>query len=44
MEIKVKDFYESPVMEVYEVKVEGVICQSNTGGSSIPGYGENYPI
>ena len=43
METKVKECYESPVMEVFEVKVEGVICQSKTG-TEIPGYGENYPI
>jgi len=43
MEAKVKEFYETPVMEVYEVRAEGVICQSQAG-SQIPGYGENYPI
>ena len=37
---KEKDFYTSPEVDVIELRVEGVICQS-TGGMDIPNWGND---
>lgn len=40
-----KELYEAPVMEVIDVKTEGVICGSGVPTSyEYPGYGSEYPI
>lgn len=40
-----KELYEAPVMEVIEVKTEGVICGSGAQQNyEFPGYGPQYPI
>lgn len=41
-----KELYEAPVMEVIDVKTEGVICTSGPASTNyeFPGYGPQYPI
>ncbi|MBO4692608.1 MAG: hypothetical protein J5604_07550 [Bacteroidales bacterium] len=43
MEIKKnnKELYEAPSIQMFEVKIEGVICES--GGAGAQNYNWNYP-
>lgn len=40
-----KEFYTSPEVKVFNVRIEGVICQS-TGNNSIPDWGDgtDFPL
>ena len=44
MEIKKKELYLSPEVDIFEVKTEGVICGSESGSESLQDYYWNNPV
>ena len=44
MELNKKELYLSPEVKTFEVKTEGVICESGSGSGSLQDYNWNNPV
>ena len=42
MDKKELKFYEAPAMDVVELKLQGMLCESNPGGDGQPGGGTEF--